>query len=568
MHGAWQRWSLACALGALVAPVAAWAQPRSEPPSGGDARSEATVVRLDGADMLVDVGSASGARVGSAFQLFRSITVRHPATGRMLRDRFRIGTIELRSVGESLSIARPIDDLMRAPAVGDIVVPISTEPSPPHPAPAPPPVVAPPIVSPGPPPRPASGAPRLVVPASSHAAPSPVTPGPSREEQVWLATIGRPPEQRIELYLQFLGQNPTSPHAARVRDEIEYLRTSLPPIAAAGIAAPASPAMPRLHGAPAETLRTGDPAVLAFQIDGGRESPYRNGLLYVRRQGEPVYRHLRLGADGDGYLRARIPSLMAAAPGYEYFVDVTDAEGRAIPAWGSATEPVAVAVEPPPGPPEAVASRSRVDLSAEWADVGSGTFDGVGRPEHFSLVEGHFLQRVDWGPLYGYRVGFGVYDGVGQPLEAYEKGSGIEPASSTVIYGYHELEVAASDFVHLMMRVEVGMHDEGIVGGGQGRIRIGSERATNIVVGGDIMDEVGQRAFFAFNFFPAEQVPVLTQGEVFNQSIDGGDPMFRLVSQVGYRLAKAATVSARGSYQLRNIKHGGFGGGLSLTFDW
>jgi hypothetical protein len=37
---------------------------------------------------------------------------------------------------------------------------------------------------------------------------------------------------------------------------------------------------------------------------------------------------------------------------------------------------------------------------------------------------------------------------------------------------------------------------------------------------------------------------------------------------VGYRIAPFAPIAARGSYQLRNIRHGGFGGGLSMIFDW
>ncbi|MFO0652297.1 MAG: hypothetical protein U0326_39120 [Polyangiales bacterium] len=61
---------------------------------------------------------------------------------------------------------------------------------------------------------------------------------------------------------------------------------------------------------------------------------------------------------------------------------------------------------------------------------------------------------------------------------------------------------------------------------------------------------------------------MMAQGEVFNQSVAAGDPMFRFIAQVGWRIARWVTVSARGSYQLRNIENGGFGGGLSTTFDW
>ena len=86
--------------------------------------------------------------------------------------------------------------------------------------------------------------------------------------------------------------------------------------------------------------------------------------------------------------------------------------------------------------------------------------------------------------------------------------------------------------------------------------------------GGDVLAGVGQRAFFAFNFFPHTRMPTTAEGEVFNQEFDGGDPMFRFIGQTGYRFAPWCTLAVRASYQLRRLDRGGFGGGLALNFDW
>jgi hypothetical protein len=115
----------------------------------------------------------------------------------------------------------------------------------------------------------------------------------------------------------------------------------------------------------------------------------------------------------------------------------------------------------------------------------------------FALVEGDFLQRLGAGVLYGYRVGFGVYSGEGTALSEVDTTAAARVA--TVIYGYHELEFAFSDFVHGMSRVQVGVYGGGLVLGAQLRLRVGDERRTNAVVGGDLLSEVGQRAFFTLN---------------------------------------------------------------------
>jgi hypothetical protein len=410
--------------------------------------------------------------------------------------------------------------------------------------------------------------------------PNPFTPAPNGTPEqraaiaLWLRTLERPPEVRIALYRDFLTHNPTSPYRSMIVREILALgalggaSTATPPIAAAPAPVPQGEDDEAFDVAadPARELRVGQAAAVAVQLAPGR--PAHSGILSVRQDDEADFSAIVMRVEQDGYLRARVPAQYVTPPGFFYFVEVVDGDGRARPALASADEPVYVAVARPGGPADSTRGRSRIDLRSEFADVGSRTFEGRYRPEWFLLTEGDFFQRIRFHAIYGYRVGFGVYTGMGQPLSAYEPGDETPARSATVVYGYHELELGIVEMVHAMLRVEVGIHEQGLVGGGQLRLRIGDEQRTNIVVGGDVMDEVGQKATFAFTFFPAERLPILALGEVFNQTIDGGDPMFRLVTQVGYRFERWVSLALRGSYQLRNVSHGGFGGGAAINLDW
>lgn len=564
-------------------PVAARAQ--SSPFVADPDRAEGTLVRLDGEDLMVDL---PGASVDEICGLFRPVSVRHPVSGRALRDRFPIGRARVTVPGAVLSLARPEGATDRRPEVGDILVCQARARQEPAPQADGTPrslreeleeVVRSGRPQPSATPRP-SGAhaqaalPPIVSPDFVQA------PGSNPQERMvtalWLRTLGTTPEVRIVQYRDFLLANPATPFRAQITREILALGT-LSARVQGSVPEPQEPrvrpvAPPEVEGDappeadPARLLRVGDPAVVALQLSP--ESPYRSAILNVRRDDEEHYRQLPLRVEPHGYLRARIPERYVEPPGFAYFVELVDPRGRAMPALWSADAPLHVQVESPGHSASSIHGRSRIDLRTEYADVGSGTFEGKYRNEWFLLTEGDFFQRVRVGVLYGYRVGFGMYSGEGQPLEAYEPGAEIDQRNANVVYGYHELELEVSPLVHTMLRIEVGIHDQGLVGGGQARLRIGDEQKTNIILGGDVMDEVGQKAFFAFTFFPVERLPVLAQGEVFNQIIDGGDPMFRLVTQVGYRFERWVSMALRGSYQLRNIAHGGFGGGAAVTLDW
>jgi len=560
-----RRWGLHLAVAMVAAGRTVSAQPAPE-----EARREGTVVRVDNDLLVVDLGRDSGLVEGERVPVLRPITVRHPITGQSLRDRFPLGTLQVYSVGGALSVLRRTEALLRPPAVGDRVVspnaPELREPARPTSAVA--------MATPGATPRPArptpqptttppiaaaweESRPQTTMPAAA------VAPGVDADERavltVFLSTLGQRPADRVARWTAYLREHRESPWAERVRAEIGSLlqaATEPPP-------RPAPPPGPSARGALASSLRLGDPARVALQVAG---APVLGGRISARRPGAERYVTVTLSRDGDGYVRGEVPQSLVTLEGFEYFVELDTEGGTAVSVVGTAEAPRAVVVEPRPGDSPDPRGRTRIDLRADFADVGSRTIGSRYVAQRFVLVEGDFLQRLDSRVLYGYRVGFGVYDGEGLPLSQLAGDLAAQP--STVVYGYHELEFSPSGFVHVIARLQVGVHRGGLVGGAQARLRIGEERRTNLVLGGDVLTEVGQKAFFALNFQPHPAVPMLAQGEVFNQSIASGDPMFRVVGQVGWRATRWLTLAARGSYQLRNIQNGGFGAGLSTTFDW
>jgi len=560
-----RRWGLHLAVAMVAAGGTVSAQPAPEA-----ARREGTVVRVDGDLLVVDLGHDSGLVEGERVPVLRPITVRHPITGQSLRDRFPLGTLQVYNVGGALSVLRRTEALLRPPAVGDRVV----SPNAPEPREPARPTSAVAMATPGATPRPARPTPQPTTPppiaATWEQAPpqaaAPVAaaaPGVDAEERavltVFLSTLGQRPADRVARWSAYLREHRESPWAERVRAEL----ASLLHFGAEPPPRPAAPPVPTARGALATSLRLGDPARVALQVAG---APVLGGRISARRPGAERYVTVTLARDGDGFVRGEVPQSLVTLEGFEYFVELDTEGGTAVSVVGTAESPRAVLVEPRPGDAPDPRGRTRIDLRADFADVGSRTIGSRYVAQRFVLVEGDFLQRLDSRVLYGYRVGFGVYSGEGLPLSQLAGDLAAQP--STVVYGYHELEFSPSDFVHVIARVQVGVHRGGLVGGAQARLRIGEERRTNLVLGGDVLTEVGQKAFFALNFQPHPAVPMLAQGEVFNQSIASGDPMFRVVAQVGWRATRWLTLAARGSYQLRNIQNGGFGAGLSTTFDW
>jgi len=133
----------------------------------------------------------------------------------------------------------------------------------------------------------------------------------------------------------------------------------------------------------------------------------------------------------------------------------------------------------------------------------------------------------------------------------------------------------------------IGLGEDGVTGGAQGFIRIGNDKKTNLLIGGEFLDGVGLRGITQVELAVFPRFPVILRTEVTNQpagtkptgkhfddivaagqSTDTGDLGVRAIAQVGWRVTPELTVFVRGSYQGRTINHAGPGGGAGVMVSW
>ncbi len=530
-----------------------------------------TVVRVDGDDLIIDVGNASGADETTEWTLLRPIVVRHPVSGRPLRDQFPIATVHISQLGQTLSIARVTAAPARTPAVGDVLTAEVARAS-----------------------RPGSsgtsgsnasgGTPISRGPGATTQTPAPPTGGNTPTgatvsvidyEQravldAFMFTLGQRPAERILRYQLYLRENPTSHYAARVSSEIAALRrlrdgstesnmvnadARTPPLPEHHLAV----AAPEFRGAGLAELNERERPVLALHVTHLRNV---RGILVILRQSlDAGWTQYAVQPAGDGMVRFEIPPRFVQAPGFSYFVEIVNAQGVEIPLHGEPDAPIRVTVHPRPAPDRDTAGMSRIQVRSDFVDR-----NRLNGNDRYFLVEADFAQRVRLGPLYAWRVGFGVYRGAGGSLRALDANS--PPRFMQAVYGYHEVEFEVARLFSICLRLSVGMNDRSLIGGAQLRLRFGEERGVHLVVGGDVLSAIGQRAFIDFIFRPLPRLPMGAFTEVTNFAYDMGDPAFRLGLQIGYQFTDWFSLAARVSYQARTIVHAGPGAGLAATFDW
>src|SRR5262245_38084780 len=83
---------------------------------------EGHVIGVDEGDLVIDLAGKQGAAQGDEVEIWRTLKFKHPVTGRMVTDRFLIGSLKLTQVRTDLALARPEGKLTRQAEVGDIVV--------------------------------------------------------------------------------------------------------------------------------------------------------------------------------------------------------------------------------------------------------------------------------------------------------------------------------------------------------------------------------------------------------------------------------------------------------------
>jgi len=207
--------------------------------------------------------------VGSTLEIWRPLKLKHPVTGKVLTDRFKIGAVDVVQVRKVVSLAKPSGALARDAR--------RRRDPPPAPKAAPPP-----------PPSPSTA------PPEGTAAPPP--PSPAEDDEHAIGALldslrGADLQTRIRRYEDFAKRRPTRSIPGRSRKEAASLRRL-----AEGRHAP----------------RDSEPMATALSFNGPTEvvdaTPLRIGIelndlatgavLHVRAHGDPVYQSFLMTSEG------------------------------------------------------------------------------------------------------------------------------------------------------------------------------------------------------------------------------------------------------------------------------
>ena len=554
----------AVAVGALCAlrAVPAWAQ--AQPRAAADAAPAevtGTVLAIEEGDLIIDLGADRGLADGATVELWRPLHLKHPVTGQTFVDRFRIGTLTLTQVRRALSLATPDGALAREPQKGDVVV-----------VPGRVPAAAP-----------SSPAAAAVPPPPTAQAPAPAGAPPDRadlEARAIAAMLeslrGADLSTRIRRYEDYVRAQPNGRFSRVLGEEAAALR-KLIELDRAGAQAPRSSdrSEPRAfavrHQVPVEA-REGAPLRLAVELPPDAAG----AVLHARHRGRPAFVSMPMAPAGPGYFAAEVPPSELVGPAREYFIEAATRARAAGPVVGSSELPEKVEVRPVWRPPGAKKLDATVHAWTDYAD-----YNRLRGNDRVWQTEGYFGLRFGDTGVRALRSGFGVYRGLGGTLEELDELE-LDGRKVGLTYGYLEVEVGATAEVSVIGRVAVGLLDDGVSGGGQALVRIGNDKRTNLVLGGELLGGVGLRSIVELNLATFDRFPILLRTEVTNQpagaspSTDQGPGVAtgeaeigaRGIAQLGFRPIRPLVLSLRGSVQGRNIRHAGPGFGGGVSYEW
>ncbi|HVW27644.1 MAG TPA: hypothetical protein VHC69_19900 [Polyangiaceae bacterium] len=544
-------------------------------PAAPAATIERHVLGTEDSDVIVDLTVKDGVKAGDDVELWRPLRLVHPVTHKVVVDRYRIATLRLVQVHDAISLARPVGTPLRPPAPGDIVVA-------PRPAAAPSAVAAMPtsgLPAPATAPAaaPSSPAPAQSVPPAPAALAErgPSAPNPDAEAAVVASMfnhlLGASLIKRIRRYELYAQDHPNSPYVRVLLEEAAALRE----LVSLREHAEADALTVRHFDVPEQTLDR-VPLMMTVELSGQAEG----AVLQVRVAGERTYRAFPMTQIGPKYFSATIPPDRVLAPRIEYFVEAVREDGASVPVAGSADAPLTTAVHHVPHPELPTSRETTVTLLTDYAD-----YNRLRGNDHTWQTEGAFSMRLGDVGVRSFGGGFGVYRGVGGSIDDLDT-LHLQPRSVGLTYGYVEGEFGINPTISLIARAMLGLRDIGTAGGAQLHVRIGSDLATNLRIGGEVLGGVGLRGILELDINPRSRIPVMVRSEVTNQpagsgaslaqdpnlnpneSIAAGDVGVRGIVQVGYRFVPPLMVALRASYQGRTISHAGPGLGGAVEYRW
>lgn len=540
---------------------AATAKPAAAARPAAAGEVQGTVLQLDKDDLVLDIGSTAGATQDLVLDLWRPFRIKHPVSGKVLTDRFKIGQIQVGQVRPSMSLAKPVGTLSRAAETGDLVffTPVSAA---------------------APQPAAAKAAPAAVLPsekpdATPYDEPSEAAPADQDAKNVmemFEALKNQNIPARITRYEAFLRAHPDSRFFTVLFEENIALKRLLAPTPAGSSASERRPpglvhAPEKVDGVPGRPIRIA--VELTDTADGA--------VLQMRHQGETLYVPLAMARVGKGYFAATIPADRVEDRDIEYFIEAVGPGGAAVTVFGSPHAPERIDVQSDPRVTPPQTGKGSVSVLTDYAD-----YNRLVGNDYVWQTEGTFGVRYKDLGIRAVRMGFGVYRGVSGTVAELDV-EGKKGRSVGLTYGYVEAEFGIHRYFSLISRLAVGLLDDGIGGGGQLLARIGNDEKTNLLVGGELIGGVGLRSIIELQLNTFERFPIVLRTEVTNQpagsaptpsqigpgiAIGTSDVAGRGIAQIGYRITPELTLSVRGSFQGRNINHAGPGFGGSVGYTW
>lgn len=575
----------------LAAPLAAlalaWALATSPAAAQQAPVIEGTVLMLDGGDVVVDVGKARGVVDGDVVELWRPVKVKHPVTGKLLVDRFKIGELKISQARDVLSLARPQGALLRPVQSGDVVTiagkaPLTVVTPTPLPT-ATTPASKPTTTATA---RPAASGSGTITVDPRPAPTGPVEWGdePCKEEDAEAKALsslfddlsGATPEARATRYEAWVKDHPKSRFARVLSEEAAALRV------------PAAPSSERTDAiellsanAPTELVR-GRAATIGLELVG----PVAGAVFYGALDDEPAYQPLPMTAAGPRYFRVTLPEARVTGKRLRWFVQGVLPSGKTLFVLGDSQAPRETRIVAPmkastPTPHEATA--------ALWLDYAD--YNRLRGNDRALQIEGYFGLRIDDTGLRAVRSGLGVFRGDGGAVDELDAPTNPKsPRAVGLTYGFLEAEWGITHFWGLVTRAIVGLGESGLDGGGQVFVRLGNDKSTNILIGGEFLGGIGLRGItqVELNMFP--RFPMLVRTEVTNQpagvtpsasalekqrdsngalpAAGQADLGIRAIAQLGFRQSKHLTWTVRLSGQGRTINHFGLGAGMGVIASW
>src|SRR5262249_35576746 len=155
--------------------------------------------------------------------------------------------------------------------------------------------------------------------------------------RVFATQTGQSIDARIASWEQYLSTRGTSPYADAIRRDLDVLRSMRDRMRPASNAA-ATEVVATVQHAARSMATAGQPVPVVFVL----QHPDRvaSAFLHSRPRDARTYRRALLVREHAIYLRGAVPADVVAAPGFDYFVEVSTPQGASGLALGSPTEPV------------------------------------------------------------------------------------------------------------------------------------------------------------------------------------------------------------------------------------